>query len=129
MRLETSTLSPDEKPTFEDVKKALVAIEGAKKDRFVRLYRTELTFLQATLSPEGFRLACQFESADKHFTAKRTLSFDETLKAFELYFKGNTFWKAGLEFELSNASHHTVFKIGFLVGNIAEKVGKILKRK
>jgi hypothetical protein len=129
MKLIAPALSLDVEPALDDVKKALSDIQNVKEEPSVVLQRTEMTFLQTDYTPEGYRLKCQFESNDRRFTAKRTFTYDEIVHAFELYFKGDTAWKKGIEFELTNQSGHAAFKIGFLIGNAVKIIGSMFKRK
>jgi hypothetical protein len=129
MRLKAPALSLDFEPTLEDVKKALLDIQSVAQDPFVILRRTEMTYLQATYSPDGYRLECQFESADKHFKAKATFTHEAIVKVFELYFKADTSWKQGIEFETMNGQQPFIFKLGFFLGKAVEKIGKFFKRE
>jgi hypothetical protein len=127
MKLLSPALSLDIEPTLADVKKALLDIQTVTQDPFVILQRTEMTYLQTTYSAEGYALECQFESTDKHFKAKATFSHEAIEKAFELYFKGDTSWKQGIEFERMNASQPFIFRLGYFVGDIVIKIGKLFK--
>jgi hypothetical protein len=129
MRLKVPALSLDIEPSLEDIRKALSDIQSVNEDPFVILERTTMTYLQTAYSTGGYQVECQFESTEKHFTAKRTLTYGEVVKVFELYFKGDTAWKRGIEFELTNRSRHAAFKIGFLAGNVLKKIGGMFGRK
>jgi hypothetical protein len=125
MNLLSPALSLDIQPTLEDVKKALLDIQTVKQDPLVILKRTEMTYLQTTYSADGYALECQFESTDKHFKAKGTFTHEAIVKAFELYFKGDTSWKQGIAFEQMNASQPFIFRLGYFLGNAVKIIGKL----
>ena len=127
MRLLSPALSIDREPNFEDIKKALSDIQTIEQDPLVLLKRTEMTYLQTTYSNGSYALECQFESTDRRFRAKGAFTYDEIVKTFELYFKGDTSWKQGIKFELANAKQPFIFKLGFFAGNVVEKIRKLLK--
>jgi hypothetical protein len=129
MRLKSPALSLDIEPTLEDIGKALSDVQAVKDGPFLILERSETTYLQTVYSPGGYRLECQFESTDRHFTAKRTLTHGEIARAFELYFKGDTAWKQGIGFEPTNMPRPLVFKAGYFMGNLAVKIGRMFGRK
>jgi hypothetical protein len=127
MRLISPALSLNIEPTLANVNKALSDIQNATQDPFVILKRTEMTYLQTAYSNEGYALECQFESTDNHFTAKGTFSHEAIAQAFELYFKGDTSWKQGIEFEKMNVPQPLIFRLGYFAGNVVVKIRKLLQ--
>ncbi|MDP3589454.1 MAG: hypothetical protein Q8R54_02835, partial [Methylobacter sp.] len=87
-------------PTSYDIKSAIKSTKNRNKKKFVILGKgaSGYTFLQAYLEDEGtWTVEYQDGHLDKHFSAIRTISEEETLRIFSAYSEAVDNWRDEIE--------------------------------
>lgn len=87
-----------ENPTEAVIRQAVFALDTKKRDAYLILGPTGLTYIQVTGDPKvGFELEYQEENLGDHFRAQRDFTASEIAQAFVEYSIGSDNWKKSTE--------------------------------
>ena len=87
-------------PTENDIQQAVFALDTKKRDAFLILGPTDMTYIQTGGDQKvGFVLEYQETDARHHYRAKRDLTAEEIVKALVAYSTGADDWKTMAEWE------------------------------
>jgi hypothetical protein len=99
VRLELSDRSAIDNPSSDQVERALRRL-GAAGDGYAILASDPDSYLQTSVAGEGgFLLEFQQGSTDQHYRASRTVSLDQTLRAFRSYLSQDGRWRTALDWQ------------------------------
>ncbi len=125
MNIECPALNISKTATENDLSEALAALPG-KEDPYVILSKTDMTYMQALWTEDGFILEYQENSIAHHYISIRRLSLEQVTCALINYLNGSNLWKVSVQFENKNITSAS-WSIGHWLGKTIGGLFRVFK--
>jgi len=101
MKFISPKLEIDEEATGELVESALSSLKG-EVDSFAILSESEMSYVQALVTENGFIVQFQNGSIDQHYEFEIYLSRPQTISLFQAYLEKSPNWQGSLQYKKVN---------------------------
>ena len=122
MKIKAPTLNRDNDATAAIIAEIIPQLVG-QPDPFAILEQSEMTYIQALWTKNGFDIEYQERDLMHHYQITKLLPGEQVIAIFQEYLKYGTNWKPQFEFQRKNVATFQ-YKLGYHIGTF---VGSFLK--
>lgn len=117
MQIEAPTLDVNCEATAELISDVISRLKG-RSDPFAVLSSSDLSYMRALWTEDGFVLEYQDGSVDRHFESSTYLSAAQIEQAFKEYLRGDSSWRQRQKFTKKVMPNDTAYRTGKAIGRV-----------